>query len=123
VLRACELEHLACDADRIGREDDIEVERRAMHLAASQAMADADAMRLAASLEPYLAVGASAFVDFLGLWLDQPALLHRRADEGAEERVRLEGPGLELRVELHRDEPGMVGALDDLRQQSVRRQP
>ena len=53
--------------------------------------------------------------------LHQPRLLHGGADEGGEERVRLEGPGFQLWVELHADEPGMVGDLDDLRQEPVRR--
>src|SRR5262245_19405027 len=34
----------------------------------------------------------------------------------------LEGAALELRVELHADEPGVVRILDGLRQQAVRRQ-
>ena len=54
-------------------------------------------------------------------FLHQTALLHRGADEGGKERVRLEGPRFQLRVELHADEPGMVGDLDDLRQEPVRR--
>jgi hypothetical protein len=48
--------------------------------------------------------------------LHQPRLLHGGVDEGGEERVRLEGPRLQLWVELHADEPGMVRDLDDLRQ-------
>src|SRR5205085_6891632 len=39
---------------------------------------------------------------------DQPALLHRSLDEAGEERVRVEGLGLQLRMELHADEPGMI---------------
>src|SRR5690606_8036448 len=51
------------------------------------------------------------------MWtLHQPRLLHGGADEGGEERVRLEGPRFQLWMELHADEPGMVGDLDDLRQ-------
>src|SRR6266496_2806672 len=54
--------------------------------------------------------------------LHQPALLHRRLDEGGEQRVRLERPGFQLGVELHADEPGMVLVFDDLRQHAVGRQ-
>ena len=35
-------------------------------------------------------------------------------DELAEERVRFRGLGLEFRMELHGEEPRMVGQLDDL---------
>ena len=42
--------------------------------------------------------------------------LERRADELAEERRRARRPRLELRVELARDEPRVVGQLDDLDQ-------
>jgi hypothetical protein len=34
--------------------------------------------------------------------------------------VRVEGFALEFRVELDADEPGVVGALDDLRQGAIR---
>ena len=34
--------------------------------------------------------------------------------------MRVEGLGLQLRVELHADEPRMVRALDDLREGAVR---
>src|SRR5690348_11384363 len=40
----------------------------------------------------------------------------RRRDELAEERRGPRGPRLELRVKLRRDEPRMVGELDDLDQ-------
>src|SRR6516162_5470120 len=53
--------------------------------------------------------------------LHQPALVHCRADEGGEQRVRLERPRLELGVELHADEPGMILVLDHLGQQAVGR--
>ena len=51
--------------------------------------------------------------------LNQPALLHRRRNERREQRMRVEGAGFELGVELHADEPGVVGQLDDLGQQPV----
>ena len=44
----------------------------------------------------------------------RPRALEGRADEPAEERGRPRRARLELRVELARDEPGMVGQLDDL---------
>ena len=53
--------------------------------------------------------------------LHQPALLHRRADEGSEQRVRLERSRFQFGMELHADEPGMVLVFDDLRQNTVRR--
>ena len=43
--------------------------------------------------------------------LHQPALLHRGPDEGREQRVRLERPRLQLGMELHADEPGMVRCI------------
>src|SRR5690349_14740116 len=50
-----------------------------------------------------------------------PALvLDRGAHEVAEQRVRLHGLGLELGVELHADEPGMVRQFDDLDQVVLR---
>ena len=48
--------------------------------------------------------------------LYQPALLHRRLDEGGEQRMRRERPRFQLGMELHADEPGMVVVFDDLRQ-------
>lgn len=48
--------------------------------------------------------------------LHQPALVHRRADEGGKKRVRLERPRLELGMELHADEPGMILIFDHLGQ-------
>ena len=43
-----------------------------------------------------------------------------RSDEGFEERMRLQGPGLELRMELAAEEPGMTLELDDFDQPVVR---
>src|SRR5262245_6163850 len=37
--------------------------------------------------------------------------------------MRLEGARLQFRVELHADEPGVIGKFDDLGQQPVRRHP
>src|SRR5918992_3511224 len=51
----------------------------------------------------------------------QPALLHRRGDEALEQRMRVERARFQLGVELHANEPGVVGILDGLRQQTVRR--
>src|SRR5215831_12003072 len=53
--------------------------------------------------------------------LHEPALFHRRGDEACKQGMRFEGPRLQFRVELHADEPRVVGELDDLRQQAVRR--
>ena len=53
--------------------------------------------------------------------LHQPALLHRRLDERREERMRVEGLGFELGVELDADEPWVVGEFDDLGQLAVGR--
>src|ERR1700749_2178179 len=54
--------------------------------------------------------------------LHQPALHDSRLDEGRKQRMRLKGPRLQLGMELHADEPGMVLVFDDLRQHAVRRQ-
>jgi hypothetical protein len=51
--------------------------------------------------------------------LDEAALLDGGGDEGAEQRVRLERPALELGVVLHADEPGVVAVLHGLGQQPV----
>lgn len=65
-------------------------------------------------------IGASE-IQPIGLpGLNQPALLDRRLDETCEQRMRIEGLALQLRVELHADEPGVVRALDDFRQCAVR---
>src|SRR6516162_6119390 len=42
-----------------------------------------------------------------------------RRDESEEERRRARGARLELRMELRRDEPRMVGELDDLDQSTL----
>ena len=44
-------------------------------------------------------------------------------NEVCEQLLRLVGTGLEFRVELYADEPGMVFQLDDLHQPLVRREP
>src|SRR3954470_22350605 len=54
--------------------------------------------------------------------LHQPALRDRGLDEGRKQRVRLEGPRLQLGMELHADEPGMVLIFHDLRQHAVGRE-
>src|SRR5690606_3165968 len=51
----------------------------------------------------------------------QARLPHRGGDEAGEQRMRLERAALELGVELHADEPRVIGTLDDLREQSVGR--
>src|SRR5215471_12996177 len=48
-------------------------------------------------------------------------VLERCADEGAEQRVRLQRLGLELGMELAAQIPGMIGQLADLHVNSVRR--
>jgi molecular chaperone IbpA len=53
--------------------------------------------------------------------MSKPALLHRRRDEAGEQRVRIERLALQLRVELHADEPRMIRPLDDLGQQPIGR--
>ena len=45
---------------------------------------------------------------------DREAVLVRRRDEGAEQRMRLQRLGLELGMELAAQEEGVVGDLDDL---------
>ena len=52
--------------------------------------------------------------------LHQPALHHRRLDERGEQWVGLERPRFQLGVELHADEPGVVGVFDDLDRKSTR---
>src|SRR5208282_2119002 len=53
--------------------------------------------------------------------LDQARLLHRSLYERGEQRVRLERPALQFRVELDPDEPGVVGEFDDLGKRAVGR--
>ena len=48
-------------------------------------------------------------------------LLDRRADEVGKQRMGAEGPGFQLGVELHADEPRVVRNLHDFRQAAVRR--
>jgi hypothetical protein len=55
--------------------------------------------------------------------LHQPALHHRRLNEGCKQGMRLKGPRLQFGMELHADEPGMILIFDDLRQHAVGRQP
>lgn len=45
--------------------------------------------------------------------LNQSALLYRRCDEAGEQRMRVKWFGFEFGVELHPDEPGMVGPFDN----------
>src|ERR1700730_11749534 len=52
---------------------------------------------------------------------NQARLIKGRADERREERVRLEGFRFELGMELHADEPRVIGKLDDFGQHAVRR--
>src|SRR2546421_4899266 len=49
--------------------------------------------------------------------LYQPALFHRRPDEGREQRVRRKRSRFQLGMELDADEPGMILVLDHLRQE------
>src|SRR3984885_473146 len=51
----------------------------------------------------------------------QPALRLGRGDEARKQRVGLERFGLELRMELHPDEPGMIGKFDRLGQEAIGR--
>src|SRR6266446_5175506 len=55
--------------------------------------------------------------------LHQPRLVEGGLDERGEQRVRLEGLGFQLGMELHADKPGVVGDFDNLRQQAVGRHP
>src|SRR5690348_9835120 len=48
-------------------------------------------------------------------------VLMARFDESREQRMRLQGLGLELRMKLDRDVPGMRGQLDDLDELSIER--
>src|SRR5258708_31361103 len=49
----------------------------------------------------------------------QAGLVKCGANEGGKERVRLERFRFELGMELHADEPGMAGELDDLGQLAI----
>ena len=51
--------------------------------------------------------------------LNQPRLVECGAHEGSEQRVRLEGLGFQLGMELDADEPGMIWKLDDFRQRAI----
>src|ERR1044071_2040431 len=53
--------------------------------------------------------------------LYQARLRYRGADKRYEQRVRLEQARFQLRMELHANEPRMVGNFHDLRQNAVRR--
>lgn len=53
------------------------------------------------------------------LTLDQTRCFDSRADEISEERVRFEGFGFQLGVELNSDEPWVTFPFDDLRQAAV----
>ena len=46
--------------------------------------------------------------------LHPPALLHRRRDERPEQRMRLERPRFQLRVELYADKPGVISGSSPL---------
>ena len=48
-------------------------------------------------------------------------MLERRTDKSGKQRVRIERPGLQFRVELDPDEPRMIGPFDDFGQQAVGR--
>src|SRR5579863_10296095 len=54
------------------------------------------------------------------LWQERGAVGARGADEAGEERVPVPWRGGELRVELRRDEPGVLGQLDHLHQPIAR---
>src|SRR3954451_15562993 len=53
----------------------------------------------------------------------RPRPIERRADEALEERCGPRRPRLELGVELARDEPGVVGQLDDLDEPALLERP
>src|SRR5688572_15757816 len=53
--------------------------------------------------------------------LHQARLRHGRADKRYEQRMRLEQARLQFRMELHANEPRMIGNFHDLRQDAVRR--
>ena len=126
MLGALEDRYLSRNCHRIAWKHDIEIERCAVHLAAGHTVADADAIRLPAALRTSPCRKRSRLY---GLYLpcamgtlNEPRLVDRGADEGGEQWMRLERSRFELRVELDADEPRMVRSLDDLRQQTVRRE-
>src|SRR5262249_57113215 len=51
----------------------------------------------------------------------QARLVERSAHKRSEQRVRLKRFRLQFGMELHADEPGMVGEFDNFRQHAVRR--
>jgi hypothetical protein len=65
MLGALEDRNLSRNCYRIAWKYDIEIERRAVHLAAGHTVADTDAIRLPARFEPHLAASAAAFIDFI----------------------------------------------------------
>ena len=50
---------------------------------------------------------------------DQSGLLERRSDEPGKQWMRIERAAFELGVELHPDEPRMIGPLDDFGKQAI----
>src|SRR2546430_17294165 len=56
-----------------------------------------------------------------GFLSHQPTLLHRRLDEGGKQRMWRKWPRLQLRMELHADEPGVVLVFDHFGQEAVGR--
>ena len=50
---------------------------------------------------------------------DQSGLLERRSDEPCKQWMRIERTAFELGVELHPDEPRMIGPLDDFGKQAI----
>src|SRR5882724_3200742 len=71
-----------------------------------------------------LAYGARHAKQNPRFWLlHQPALIHRCADEGREQRVRLERPRFQLGMELHADKPGVILVFDRLGQHAIGRHP
>jgi hypothetical protein len=65
MIGALEDRNLSRNCHRIAWKYDIEIERRAVHLAAGHTVADTDAIRLPARFEPHLAASAAAFMDFI----------------------------------------------------------
>src|SRR5579875_210540 len=48
--------------------------------------------------------------------LDKAGLPNSGGDKAAKQRMRREGLGFQFRMELHPDEPRVIGILDDFRQ-------